>query len=293
MRLRPRLLIRILACLLLLALAGGYVVLDRWQRATIFAVESRESSWRREAPQGTEVFDLTLRNGDTVRTWYLAQPNPDAPTILYLHGARWNLNDSVFRIERWFNMGYAVLAIDYRGFGGSTALLPSQSSAIEDAGAALQELARRQPLPSRRFVYGHSLGGAIAVALAATPGQPDFAGLILESTFTSIRDMIAGSRWENIPGLSLVLTQPFDSLSAIKQVSKPILFLHGTNDRVVPHTMSDALLASSGAPGLQRYLVKIDGASHSGASSSGVYRDAVRDFTRRAAQSMRQDSARG
>ncbi len=291
MRLRPRPLIRILACLLLLALAGGYVMLDRWQRATIFAVESRESPWWRQPPQGTEIFDLTLENGDKVRAWYLAHPSPDAATVLYLHGARWNLNDSAFRIERWVDMGYAVLAIDYRGFGASTARLPSQSSAVEDAGAALRELARRQPLPSRRFLYGHSLGGAIAVALAATPGQPDFAGLILESTFTSIRDMIVGSRWENIPGLALVLTQPFDSLAAIKRVRQPILFLHGTNDRVVPHTMSDALLASTGDPGLQRYLVKIDGASHSGASSSGIYRDAVRNFTRHAGLPMRQDGA--
>jgi alpha-beta hydrolase superfamily lysophospholipase len=292
MRPRSRLLIGILASLLLLALAGGYVMLDRWQRATIFSVESGESPWWRKPPEGTEIFDLALPNGDTVRTWYLAQPSLDAPTILYLHGARWNLNDSAFRIERWFDMGFSVLAIDYRGFGASAALLPSQSSAVDDAGAALQELARRQPLPSRRFLYGHSLGGAIAVALAAEPGQPDFAGLILESTFTSIRDMIAGSRWDNIPGLGLVITQPFDSVATIKKVGKPILFLHGTNDRVVPHTMSDALLASAGAPGLQRYLVKIDGASHSGASSSGVYRDAVRTFTRRATQSMRQDSAR-
>ncbi|HWK69683.1 MAG TPA: alpha/beta fold hydrolase [Burkholderiaceae bacterium] len=291
MRFRPRLL-RILACLLLLALAGGYVMLDRWQRATIFAVETRESPWWRKPPQGTEIFDLTLENGDTVRAWYVAPPAAaGAATVLYLHGARWNLNDSAFRIERWVDMGYAVLAIDYRGFGASTARLPSQSSAVEDAGAALRELARRQPTPALRFIYGHSLGGAIAVALASKPDQPDFAGLILESTFTRIQDMIAGSRWEHIPGLALVLTQPFDSLNAIKQVRKPILFLHGTNDRVVPHTMSDALMASAIDPGLPRRLVKIDGASHSGASSSGIYRDAVRSFTHDASQAMRRTGA--
>src|SRR5690606_28675895 len=128
-----------------------------------------ESRWWREAPHNAEIFDIPLANGEKVRAWYVPQPQPDAPAVLYLHGTRWNLNDSTFRIERWVDMGYAVLAIDYRGFGESSPRLPSQSSTTMDARAALQELARRQPLPQLRFVYGHSLGGAVAVALASRP----------------------------------------------------------------------------------------------------------------------------
>ena len=76
-------------------------------------------------------------------------------------------------------MGYSVLAIDYRGFGKSTPMLPSQHSANEDALAALQELARQQPDPTRRFIYGHSLGGAIAIDLASRTDAPPFAGMIV------------------------------------------------------------------------------------------------------------------
>lgn len=79
-------------------------------------------------------------------------------------------------MEGWTRMGYSMLAIDYRGFGQSTPLLPSEQSASQDAAAALQELARRQPDPARRFIYGHSLGGAIAIDLAARPDLPPFAG---------------------------------------------------------------------------------------------------------------------
>ena len=267
----------------LLVAAGGYVALDRWQRATIFSVELGESRWWREPPSDTEVFDIRLAGNDKVRAWYLANPNPDAPAVLYLHGSRWNLNGSVFRMERWQEMGFSVLAIDYRGFGESSPLLPSQASATEDAVAALQELERRQPDPARRYVYGHSLGGAVAIALAATPGQPEFAGLILESTFTSIEDMIPASGYSGIPGLNLLITQAFDSLSSIKQVRNPILLLHGTNDRIVPHTMSDLLFkAALSRSNTVQQLVKIEGASHSGASRSGMpYEKAVRDFVSR------------
>ncbi|MGP1615731.1 MAG: alpha/beta hydrolase, partial [Pollutimonas bauzanensis] len=152
-RLRPALLI---AACAVLAAAGGYVMLDRWQRATIFSIELGDSRWWREPPPGTEIFDITLRNADKVRAWYLPNADPGAPTVLYLHGSRWNLNGSAFRMERWAEMGFSVLAIDYRGFGESSPILPSQASATEDAGAALRELARRQPDAARRYVYGHS-----------------------------------------------------------------------------------------------------------------------------------------
>ena len=214
-----------------------------------------------------------------MRAWYVPPADPQAPVVLYLHGSRWSLEDSSFRIETWADMGYGVLAIDYRGFGASSRLLPSQASGVIDAKHGLQELERRQPSAQRRFVYGHSLGGAVAVALAIDADRPDFAGLILESTFTSIRQMIAASRWSQIPGLSLLVTQPFDSLAAISQVEQPILFLHGTEDRVVPHSMSDTLFAAASGDGKPlRQQVKIRGASHSGASRHPDYRQAVRDF---------------
>ncbi|WP_233213883.1 alpha/beta hydrolase [Pollutimonas nitritireducens] len=266
-------------CSLLLA-AVGYEALDRWQRATIFSIELGEGRWWREPPSRTEIFDINLAGNGTVRAWYLAHADPKAPTVLYLHGSRWNLNGSVFRIERWLEMGFSVLAIDYRGFGESSPLLPSQASATEDAIAALHELEQRQPDPSRRYVYGHSLGGAIAVSMAAHTTHPAFAGLILESTFTNIQDMIPTTGYSAIPGLHRLVTQPFDSVGSINQVRSPILFLHGTNDQIVPHTMSDLLFgAARNRTDTIQQLVKIPGASHSGVSRSGSsYEKAIMNF---------------
>ncbi len=269
--------------MLLLASVAGYMALDRWQRQTIFSVQLGEQRWWREPQAGTEIFDLSTSGQERIRTWYWQHPSPEAPTVLYLHGSRWNLNGSGFRIERWADMGFSVLAIDYRGFGESSPRLPSQDSVREDAGIALQELVRRQADPARRFVYGHSLGAAVAIDLAAQPSlPPPIAGLIVESAFTNIRDMISTTQWADIPGLPLLITQPFDSLAAMARLRTPLLLLHGTADRVVPHTMSDVLLSSATQiPDPLRRLVKIDGASHSNASRSGaIYEGAVKKFVK-------------
>ncbi|WP_447917760.1 alpha/beta hydrolase [Achromobacter aegrifaciens] len=280
----PRLSPRRLFAVALLAGASvvGCTQLDSWQRQTIFSPQAEPQTWWREPAAGTQVYDLTLAGGDKVRAWYWQSPQAGAPTVLYLHGARWNLNGSAFRIDGWTHMGYSVLAIDYRGFGASTPRLPSEDSALEDAMAGLKELARIQPDASRRFIYGHSLGGAIAIDLAARPEQPAFAGLIVESSFTSIGAMLATQRWGKVPGASLLVTQPFASVDKLARMRMPMLFMHGTADRVVPHTMSDELYAAASnvAPELKR-LVKIEGATHSGAFRSGAqYETAVQTFMR-------------
>lgn len=278
-----------LSALLLAAGAGGCAAIDSWQRQTIFSPQPAPQRWWREAPAGTEVFDLAVGGNETVRAWYWASPLPDAPTVLYLHGARWNLNGSVFRLEAWTRLGYSVLAIDYRGFGDSSARLPSEQSALQDAGVALQELARRQPDPARRFVYGHSLGGAIAIGLLSEPARPPVAGLIVESSFSSIADMMTLYRWGRLPGASWLVTQPFDSARKLANLSTPLLLLHGTSDQVVPHAMSDVLYAAAVAvpAGLKR-LVKLDGVSHSGAVRAGnSYSEAVTRFIQDASQAYR------
>lgn len=205
--------------------------------------------------------------------------------MLYLHGSRWNLNGSVFRMEAWMDMGFSVLAIDYRGFGESTQLLPSERSAREDALAALEELARRQPNAERRFIFGHSLGGAIAIDLAARADDIEVAGIIVESSFTSIQDMLPTVRGGNFPGLSFFVTQRFASTRKLAAITEPLLIIHGTADRVIPHTMSDELYAAAtSVPEGMKRLVKIEGASHSGSVRNAKYEEAVTAFARDAMQ---------
>jgi alpha-beta hydrolase superfamily lysophospholipase len=192
------------------------------------------------------------------------------------------MNGSVFRISRWHDLGFNVLAVDYRGFGKSTEILPSEQTASEDARAAFDELVRRQPDPARRFVYGHSLGGALAVELASHLPADQLAGVIIESTFTSIPDLVRGMRWGWVPGIGLAVTQRFDTSERIAKVKAPLLILHGTADSVVPHTMADELYRLAGSQ--DKRVVKIEGGTHSGfRGSTTTYREAVAGFVQSSA----------
>ena len=128
--------------------------------------------------------------------------------MLYLHGARWNVEGSAPRIRRMQELGFSVLAIDYRGFGKSTPGLPSEDMAYEDARAAWDWLAAKYP-QRPRYIFGHSLGGAIAIDLAAK--VPDERGTIVEGTFTSIPDVASSMKWGWLP-VGPLITQRFESV---------------------------------------------------------------------------------
>lgn len=285
MRLPPKLLASVSVVLLSVAAISGCSTLDRWQREAIFQTEAAARLQGREAPAGVEQYDVAVPGGgetgaDTLRFWYLAADDAaGAPTVLYLHGARHNLYGNASRLERLRDLGFNVLALDYRGFGRSTRILPTEASAIEDARLAFAELERRESQPQRRLLYGYSLGGAVAIALAQ---QVDgLAGVVVESSFTSITDVVRTMRWGWVPFINIAVTQEFNSLSRIGQVNEPLLFLHGTADGIVPHEMSDRLHAAARAvPADMKRVVKIEGASHRGAMSLDpeTYRKALSEF---------------
>jgi pimeloyl-ACP methyl ester carboxylesterase len=276
----------VFVCLAIVA-ATGCASLDEWQRNAIFQPNASSRFSGDSAPDAIEVFDLQHANGDVVHGWYVPAEKRGAPTVLYLHGARRNLVGNQYRIDHWRSLGFNVLAIDYRGFGRSTALLPSEQTALADASLAVAELKRREPDPGKRFLYGYSLGGAMAIAMAAE--QDGFAGVIVEASFTSISGIVRESKWGWVPGLTLFVTQNFDSAERIRKVNEPLLFIHGTMDGVVPHTMSDQLLADAITVRPEyKHVVKIEGARHWGGISSGgeAYDRAVREFARTASEAV-------
>jgi len=212
------------------------------------------------------------KNGDTIHAWFSPAKNKDAPVLLYLHGARWNLTGSATRIPRWNKMGFSVLAIDYRGFGKSTLRAPTEALANEDTEAAWAYLKTIAPAPdTRRFIFGHSLGGAMATKLAVN--HPDASGLILEATFTNIADMVKSSQYGFMP-VSTLITQRFDNLDRIDDVKIPILISHGTADSIVPFAMSEKLFNAAKA---KKVFFKAEGGNHHNLTSRyyDAYADAV------------------
>jgi pimeloyl-ACP methyl ester carboxylesterase len=88
--------------------------------------------------------------------------------LLYLHGTFRNLFGNLSKINALRDAGFAVLAVDYRGWGESAPIMPSEASIHADAGRAWAELLKRQPDARHRVIFGHSMGGAVAVRLAST-----------------------------------------------------------------------------------------------------------------------------
>jgi fermentation-respiration switch protein FrsA (DUF1100 family) len=216
--------------------------------------------------------DHQAADGSAVRLngLWLAQAHADAPVLLYLHGARWNVRSSAARMRRLHSLGFAVLGIDYRGFGESTDTLPSEAMAVEDAHAAWQWLARQHP-GRARYIFGHSLGGAIAVELAAQ--VQDEAGVIVEGTFTSIPDVVASMRWGWLP-LRPLITQRFASIEKVAELSSPLLVVHGSEDKLIPPSLGRALYEQAREP---KRFVLVEGGSHHNTNAMGLeaYRQAV------------------
>lgn len=249
--------------LLAAALLGACATLDDFQRHVIFR-PSKESG-RTPAEYQAKYEDVWLnvahaRTGhNKLHAWWIpaTKGGATAPAALYLHGAGFGISANLPRIMKLRDEGFSVLAIDYRGFGRSDGELPSEATAYEDARAAWAELARRAP-NGQRYIYGHSLGGAVAMDLAQTPAAKDAAGLVMESTFTSVREMQQYTSYHWIP-LAAVQTQYFDSLTKAPKLCMPTLFIHGSADYRIPVDVAKKLFGA--APKPKRWLL-VEGARH-------------------------------
>ena len=235
-----------------------------------------------DVPRETSVISIPgARAGDIapdrIRLWWLPNADPQAPTLLYLHGTFRNLYQNLRKVEALRDAGFSVVALDYRGWGDSTPILPSEASIYADANVAWGELVRRQADPRKRVIFGHSMGSGVAVELASHRHVgTDYGGLILESSFTRLPD-VAGANGTLGTVAALFATQEFDSLAKIGRVDAPILMLHGGADTTVPVALGRRLFDA--APKGTRWVEFANG-SHSGLDREAPqqYRQAVRDL---------------
>ena len=243
---------------------GACASLDDFQRKVIFRPNKDTGRTPAEFQAQFDELWLTVsqsRGGPSkLHGWWIPSRNSprNGPVALYLHGAGFGISANLPRIMKLRDEGFSVLAIDYRGFGLSDGELPSEQSANEDAQAAWAELLRRAP-SQQKFIYGHSLGGAIAIELARTPTvAKSAAGLVVESSFTNVLEMQQYTAYKWIP-LGAVQTQYFDSLAKAPKLCMPTLFMHGSNDYRVPVDVAKRLFDA--APEPKRWLL-VQGARH-------------------------------
>ncbi len=224
---------------------------------------------------------VTNRSGKTenIHGWWIPNPNKEAKPLLYLHG-NGAIGANAEHANRLYNLGFSVLLIDYRGFGRSEGEFPSESQMYEDAQAAWNYLVLVKKQTQKIFIYGHSLGGAVAVDLALR--HPEAAGLMVESSFTSILDLTDRYAWTKFFPMSLILTQRFDSLAKVKSLEVPVLFIHGTADQTIPFQMSQRLFAAAASPRQLELIPKADHANDA-IVAGPRYLEFVRNFVRKQA----------
>ncbi|TFV95225.1 alpha/beta fold hydrolase [Oxalobacteraceae bacterium OM1] len=261
-------------------LAAGCSQLAQKERELTFGIRPGTASWYSGLPDGVQELMLPVADGkktERMHAWWWPAERKNAPAVLYLHGARWNLTGQLFRIEQLHDFGFSVLAIDYRGFGDSEGELPSEKTVYQDAHVAWQRLTQLQPDPNKRFIYGHSLGGAIAIDLASSlKADAGAHGLIVESSFTTLADVARALTYPWLP-LQLLLSQKFDSVDKISHVHMPVLIVHGTADKYVPSRFSQNLYDA--APEKKRLLL-VPGGTHNNSMWLGAsgYRQAFHDL---------------
>ncbi len=259
-----------------IAVLAGCSTLDERQRAWIFQPSDRSWSGGLAAAEGMDDVWIGFKakaTGDeraTLHGLWLPSGQPGGPILLYLHGARYNVTGSAPRMRRMQELGFSVLGVDYRGFGKSSAALPSEESAYEDARAAWDWLARTYP-DRPRYVFGHSLGGPIAIHLATEVN--DESGTIVEGTFTSIADVVSTTKWGWMP-VSLLITQRFEAARKVGKIGSPLLVVHGGEDRLIAPDLGRKLFEAAAQPKL---FMLVEGGSHHNTNSVGQaqYRQAL------------------
>ena len=228
----------------------------------------------RDAPSnwGLQFEEINFQTSDKLElhAWYIPRQGAEK-TLLFFHGNAGNISHRGDSVKLFHDLGLNVLIFDYRGYGRSQGE-PDEQGLYEDGRAAWRYLTQSRGVqPASIILFGRSLGGAVAAKLAA---EVNAAGLILESTFSSGKDMARSL----FPLLSYIIYVrfDFDTASVLKGVDYPVMVIHSPEDNIIPYDLGQKVYKSANQP---KQFVSIQGDHNSGFLQSGdQYKSAIREF---------------
>ncbi|MFQ5588603.1 MAG: alpha/beta hydrolase [Nitrospiria bacterium] len=224
------------------------------EKGFIYHPEKRLIATPADAGLSFEDLDIVTEDGVHINGWFVPYKGSEQ-ALLWFHGNAGNISHRVDLLQRLHHeLKLNILIIDYRGYGKSGGKL-SEAGIVKDARAAYDTLlARKEINPKQIFIFGRSLGSAVAVTLAT---ESQAAALILEAPFTSIKDMVKVTLpW--LPFKGRIKTK-YDSLGKIKDVHTPLLIMHGDQDKTIPFAHGQRLFEAANDP---KTFHTISGADH-------------------------------
>ena len=274
--------VRYLALLLSIVSVSACAWLDVKQREIVYRpTPGLESDFSGQRAGDQRYFVKLPAIGDApaerLELWWLPHADPSAATLLYFHGTFRTLFQNLPKIDALRAAGFSVLAVEYRGWGLSTPITPSEPSIMQDANTAWAELQHLEPRSRSRVLYGHSMGSGVAVDLASRLHVgSDYGGLILESGFTSFTDIARSAGF--VAGLlATASNERFTSIEKIGRVDAPLLMLHGSADATIPLPLGAKLFAAANQP---KTWLTVEGGAHSDLQQvdAAGYQRALRHF---------------
>lgn len=261
----------------ILAFGGLYLlligVIALGQRSMIYHPDpTRSDPTEAGVPEMVPV-PLRAEDGWPVSGWYAPPRAAAKPTVVFFHGNSGTVGSRAHKARALLDAGYGVFMLEYRGYGGNPGR-PSEKGLYTDGRTALQWLIGRGIPASRLILYGESLGSGIAMEMTRI-AEPMM--VVLECPFTSLPDLAPPYV---LPGLArLLMVDRFDNLAKIRNLTAPLLVVHGNLDETVPPAMAHALLEA----------VPADTVKHGAFFAQGHHNDlwdhgageAVLDFIRR------------
>ena len=163
-------------------------------------------------------------------------------TILFLHGNAGSLENRIYKLNHFENFDLNFLIIAWRGFSGNSGK-PNEKGLYDDAKSAVNWLKSKGIKEENIILYGESLGSAVAIEIAQ---NKKFAGIVLESPFTSMVEM--GKKHYPIFPVSFLLKDRYESINKIKNIHIPVLVMHGKKDSIVPFEMGKKIYTSANSP---------------------------------------------
>ena len=189
-----------------------------------------------------EEVKITTVDNIELLAWYHKKDIKKYKTILYLHGNAGSLENRIYKINQFNNMNINFLLIAWRGFSGNAGK-PTEQGLYQDARSAVKWLINEGAIEENIVIYGESLGTGVATEIAQ---NKNFAGVILESPFTSMVD--AGKdKYPYLP-VKLLLKDKYESDQKIKNIKSPVLIMHGKVDNIVPFHMGKKMYELANEP---------------------------------------------